>query len=171
MKCYIGIDPGKGGAIAVISNGNVVATTVMILTTKKKIDLTSMAEWIVAAIDGKKAIACVESVGAMPGQGVSGMFNFGYSVGAIHGILAALGIPRYIVSPVRWQKTVLGRTARKEVISKDGKPVRKKDETVAVDFVRSAYPSVSLLATDRSKKPHSGIADAICIARYAHINL
>jgi len=158
MKCYIGIDPGKGGAIAVISDGNVVATTVMILTTKKKIDLTSMTEWIADVTAVLQPIACVESVSAMPGQGVSGMFNFGYSVGAIHGILAALGIPRHVVSPIKWQRSVLGRTT-------------KGDKTVVVDFVRSAYPSVSLLATDRSRKPHSGIADSICIARYAYMNL
>jgi len=156
-KRCIGIDPGKGGGIAVMSNGNIITVTTMILATDKKIDLTSMSEWIVAAIDGGSAIACIEGVASMPGQGVSSMFSFGYSVGAIHGILAALGIPRHIVSPQKWQRSVLGRNT--------------KDKNVAIDYCRRVYPNVSLLPTERSRKPHNGIADAICICQYAYNNL
>jgi crossover junction endodeoxyribonuclease RuvC len=46
----------------------------------------------------------VEQVGAMPGQGVSSMFNFGHSCGTIMGILGALGIPHTMVTPQKWKK-------------------------------------------------------------------
>ena len=48
--------------------------------------------------------AYLELVGAMPGQGVSSMFNFGVTYGAIRGVLAALQIPMSVVTPVKWQR-------------------------------------------------------------------
>ena len=46
----------------------------------------------------------MEQVNAMPGQGVTSMFNFGQTFGAIKGICAALGLPIYFVRPAKWKK-------------------------------------------------------------------
>ena len=46
----------------------------------------------------------VEQVNAMPGQGVTSMFNFGQTFGAIKGVCAALGFPIYFVRPSKWKK-------------------------------------------------------------------
>ena len=46
----------------------------------------------------------VEKVNAMPGQGVTSMFNFGQTFGAIKGICAALGLPIFFVTPSKWKK-------------------------------------------------------------------
>jgi crossover junction endodeoxyribonuclease RuvC len=100
------------------------------------------------------SICYIEKVSAMPKQGVTSMFNFGFSTGAIHGIVATLGIPRYLVTPQRWKNNILVGT--------------KKDKEAAIDYCRRAFPSVTLLATEKSRKPHSGMADAICIALYAY---
>ena len=150
---YVGVDPGKNGGIAVICFGRVIGVTTMILSEKKTLDLTSIAEWIISVTSGTIPVACIEKVGAMPGQGVTSMFSFGFSTGAIHGIFAALGIPRHVVSPQTWKKIVLANTP--------------KDKEAAIDFCRRVYPYISLLPTKNCKKSHSGMADAICIARYA----
>lgn len=155
--CYIGVDPGTNGAIAVIVNKHVIATTTMILTSKKAIDLTAMTSWIMTMTCETMPIACIEKVSAMPGQGVTSMFTFGFNTGVMHGIFAALGIPRHVVTPQTWKKIILKDTPR--------------DKLAAIELCRRIYPDVSLLATERSKKPHSGIADAICIARYASLSL
>jgi crossover junction endodeoxyribonuclease RuvC len=157
---YIGVDPGKTGALAMIGNGKVIYTTVMMLM-GKDIDWTEMAHWIKLRLrypDGihPSVVACIEKVHAMPGQGVTSMFNFGFVTGGIHGVLGALDIPRYLVTPQAWKKEILAGTPR--------------DKEAAIDYVTRVYPGVSLLPTPRSTKPHSGIADAICIARYASLH-
>ena len=103
---------------------------------------------------GEDHVICyIENVSAMPKQGVVSMFNFGFSTGAIHGIMAAMSIPRHLVTPQAWKKLILSNT--------------EKDKKAAVDYCRRVYPDISLLATERSRKSHSGMADALCIARYA----
>ena len=157
MMLYIGVDPGKSGGIAIVTDrgsASVVAVTPMLIA-GREIDLTATAEWIDECIGDANATCYIEKVSAMPKQGVTSMFNFGFSTGAIHGIMATLGIPRHLVTPQRWKKIVLVNT--------------KKDKEAAIDFCRRSYPDVSLLATDRSWKAHSGMADAICIASYALI--
>ena len=60
----------------------------------------------------KPDIAIVEVVGAMPGQGVSSMFQFGRGVGMLEGCLAALEIPVTYISPQGWQKAVGARAGK-----------------------------------------------------------
>jgi crossover junction endodeoxyribonuclease RuvC len=157
---YIGIDPGKSGAIASIFRDRVTNTFVMPIS-GKTIDIDAIAAHLYKLIHMKSvatyngAIVCVEKVHAMPGQGTASMFSFGYSVGVIHGIVTTLEIPMYLVAPQTWKKEILSDT--------------KKDKDAAIAFCRRVYPDVSLLATERSKKSHSGIADAICLARYGSI--
>ena len=49
-------------------------------------------------------LACLEAVGARPGQGVSSVFSFGHSFGTISGVLAALKVPMELITPGRWKK-------------------------------------------------------------------
>lgn len=153
---YIGIDPGKSGGIAVIRFDKVVVTP-MILS-GKDIDVYEMTKWIKnETFMLKNTVACIEKVHAMPGQGVTSMFKFGFVTGVMHGILGALGIPIHLVTPQAWKKKILVGT--------------NKDKDAAADYCRKVYPKVSLLATERSRKPHSGIADSLCIARYASLTI
>ena len=108
----IGIDPGISGAICFMENSKIIEV----------IDMPSMAEGKKnkRQINGsqlynelqertkhlqKKDIAVVvERVSAMPGQGVTSMFNFGQSYGVIKGICSAMQLPIYFVSPSKWKK-------------------------------------------------------------------
>ena len=55
-------------------------------------------------IEGEEVSVVVEQVNAMPGQGVTSMFNFGQTFGAIKGVCAALELPIFFVRPSKWKK-------------------------------------------------------------------
>ena len=110
----IGVDPGISGALVLLdpatmrvwkwsdmptaeSNGKrTVSATLLALT---------IAEWAsLASATGRRLLAIVEEVGAMPGQGVTSMFSFGRSFGVILGVLAGTGVAIELVRPAIWKK-------------------------------------------------------------------
>ena len=108
----IGIDPVISGAICFFENGEI----------KDVIDMPNMAEGKknkkqingpqlfneldrrIQNIQKKNISVVVERVSAMPGQGVTSMFNFGQSFGVIKGICSAMQLPIYFISPSKWKK-------------------------------------------------------------------
>ena len=97
----IGIDPGITGAISILENKKVIEvyeTPTMIDGKKNKrqvngAQITNIIKEIIS--NNKEVVVAVEHVNAMPGQGVTSMFNFGQSFGVIKGICSALSIPIY----------------------------------------------------------------------------
>ena len=151
----LGIDPGITGAIYfnTVEGKIVVDMPIMAKTSGKgnqinPYELTSLLmQPPIDRLTGIKA-AYLESVHAMPGQGVSSVFSFGKSVGTIEGVLAALNIPLVMVTPQRWKKNA-------KLIGKDKDAAR----TLAIQL----YPELS----DRlSRKKDIGRADAILIAEF-----
>ena len=106
----IGIDPGLSGAIAVLENHIVKKIFDMPVMSegkknKRQLNSAQLVELIKQNIKNKEETAIVvEQVNAMPGQGVTSMFNFGQTFGAIKGICAALGLPIFFVRPAKWKK-------------------------------------------------------------------
>ena len=98
--------------------------------------------------DGEEVSVVVEQVNAMPGQGVTSMFNFGQTFGAIKGICAALGLPIFFVRPSKWKKHF-------ELINSS----KDSSRTKAIEM----YP---LLSAELSKKKDVNKSDAILIARF-----
>jgi crossover junction endodeoxyribonuclease RuvC len=96
----------------------------------------------------ENTIMIVEQVNAMPGQGVTSMFNFGQTFGAIKGICAAIGLPISFVRPAKWKKHF-------ELINSS----KDASRTKAIEM----YPSFS---EQLSKKKDVNKSDAILIARY-----
>ncbi len=96
----------------------------------------------------KEVIVVVEHVNAMPGQGVTSMFNFGQSFGVIKGICSALNLPIYFVRPTKWKKYF---------------NLIKTNKDASRTKVIEAYPEIS---SKLSRKKDSNKADAILIARY-----
>ena len=105
-----GIDPGLSGAIALLENNkvlDVIELPVMSEGKKNKRQLNSaqLSNFISKNVENIDTTAViVEQVNAMPGQGVTSMFNFGQTFGAIKGITAALNLPIYFVRPSKWKK-------------------------------------------------------------------
>ena len=107
----VGIDPGLTGAIAILDNKKVISLfdmPVMAEGKKNKMQLNS-AQLVNILSEYKKrkddeVSVVVEQVNAMPGQGVTSMFNFGQTFGAIKGVCAAMGLPIFFVRPSKWKK-------------------------------------------------------------------
>ena len=150
----IGIDPGLSGAIAVVQNNKVLAIYDMPVMAegkknKKQLNSAQLVNIIRENTGNEDEIAVVvEQVNAMPGQGVTSMFNFGQTFGAIKGICAALKLPIFFVRPSKWKKHF-------ELINSSKDSSRTK--------VIEMYPS---LANQLSKKKDVNKSDAILIARF-----
>lgn len=140
---YIGIDPGKDGALAMISD--VGAASVVVFDP----DIYKSA---LRAFPGQ-ARAVLEHVGAMPGQGVTSMFSFGENFGYIKGLLEAFEIPYELVRPQKWKKA-FGISGKNQ----------------SVEVCKRLFPGVSLRRTERCKKDHDGMAEALLMAEYARRN-
>lgn len=113
----IGIDPGLSGAFAVYSGDRLLHVEDLPVLefkrngkNKRDLDVSRLAKRIQGWAPSK---AIVEKVGAMPGQGVSSVFSFGKTYGAILGILGALEVPVDLVAPQVWKKK-LGVPAGKD---------------------------------------------------------
>ena len=106
----IGIDPGLSGAIAILEKNKVkdiFSIPVMPEGKKNKRQLNSaqLVKLLKNNINpDEETVIVVEQVNAMPGQGVTSMFNFGQTFGAIKGIAAALELPIFFVRPSKWKK-------------------------------------------------------------------
>ena len=150
----IGIDPGLSGAIAILENNKVLSlfdVPVMSEGKKNKRQLNSaqLVSLLKENISSDEEVAVVvEQVNAMPGQGVTSMFNFGQTFGAIKGVCAALALPIFFVRPSKWKKHF-------ELINSSKDSSRTK--------VIEMYPSLS---SQLSKKKDVNKSDAILIARY-----
>lgn len=144
---YIGIDPGKSGAMALISD--LVKRRVLV-----PFDETVYAKVLRDCIP-EETRAVIEHVGAMPGQGVTSMFNFGQNFGYIKGLLEAFQIPYELVRPQKWKKefSITG------------------DKNSSIEVCKRLFPDVSLRRTERCRKDDDGLAEALLIAEYARRHL
>jgi len=148
---YIGIDPGLSGAIAIIYPSQIEILPIPIAG--KEIDVSAIVHWLrTTQMDDFYPLAYIEKVSAFPGQGVSGMFKFGFVTGVLHGIFRTLEVPLYTVTPQAWKKEILAGT--------------DKSKQAAIDYCLRAYPNVELFRTKKSRTYDSGMADALCIAEY-----
>tara|TARA_B100002051_G_C16474060_1_gene504762 strand:- start:224 stop:718 length:495 start_codon:yes stop_codon:yes gene_type:complete len=150
----IGIDPGLSGAIAILENNKVEKIfdiPVMSEGKKNKRQLNSaqLVKLLNDHVSNKEETAIVvEHVTAMPGQGVTSMFNFGQTFGAIKGICAALGLPIFFVRPSKWKKHF-------DLINSS----KDASRTKAIEM----YPALS---DQLSRKKDVNKSDAILIARF-----
>ena len=150
----IGIDPGLSGAIAIIEDNKIKELFDMPVMpdgkkNKRQLNNALLVKLIKDNIKNlEDTVMVVEQVNAMPGQGVTSMFNFGQTFGAIKGICAALGLPIFFVRPAKWKKHF-------ELINSS----KDASRTKAIEM----YPSIS---EQLSKKKDVNKSDAILIARY-----
>jgi crossover junction endodeoxyribonuclease RuvC len=100
----VGIDPGASGAIVLLLDGEPIEWTempVMKVGSATRVNPAALAD-ILGTYEPTSVL--IEQVGAMPGQGVTSMFNFGHSCGTVMGVLGAMGIPYTLVTPQAWKK-------------------------------------------------------------------
>jgi len=152
----IGIDPGISGAICFFENGEVkdvidMPTMADGKKNKRQINSSQIFNEISTRIEHyslNNVQAVVEQVSAMPGQGVTSMFNFGQSFGVIKGICAAMQLPIFFVRPTKWKKHFDLINSQKDA-----------SRTKAIEM----FPKISSIL---SKKKDANKADAILIASF-----
>ena len=162
----LGIDPGVSGAICVLKEGKVIEiyempTMIDGKKNKRQVNGAEVTNIFLKELNSleqhekstdykleDKARVVVEQVSAMPGQGVTSMFNFGQSFGVIKGVCAALKLPIYFVRPVKWKKHF---------------NLIKTNKDASRTKVIEIFPHIS---SKISKKKDSNKADSILIAKY-----
>ena len=149
----VGIDTVISGSISILRDGNIsmvvdMPTMAEGTKSKKQINAAELANILTKENISHEDKVILESVSAMPGQGVTGMFSFGQSFGVIKGICSALTLPIYFIRPVKWKKhfNLIGS-------SKDA------SRTKATEL----FPNFS---NKMAKKKDANKADAILIGRY-----
>ena len=146
MSLFIGIDPGKSGAMAIVSTDTQPFVRVV------PFDEREYAEVLRFHTTYDTIGGCVvERVNAMPKQGVSSMFSFGENYGFIQGLLTAFNIPYELVMPRVWKKE-FGVTS---------------DKNTSIAVARRLFPDVSLMRTEKCRKEDNNIAEALLMSAFA----
>ena len=168
--CVVGIDPGLDGGVALIALGKLGEVGDMWVRTmptkpggtsasgrkNRDVDCVELANWIEATecmVDCKLQRVAVETVHAMPKQGVTSCFTFGKAYGCVLGVLGARRWPVLHVTPQIWKKAILGGLG--------------KEKSDSIRFAMALFPKEKFLATIGSRTPHDGMAEAVCLAEYA----
>ena len=153
----IGIDPGISGSICFFEDGKILEVIEMPVMTegkknKKQVNGAQIYNEFSERINRKdkdnEIRVVIEQVSAMPGQGVTSMFNFGQSFGILKGICSAMHLPVYYVRPAKWKKYFNLINSEKDA-----------SRTRAIEI----FPYFS---SQLSKKKDSNKADAILIASF-----
>ena len=152
----IGIDPGISGSICFLDNGKILDVIEMPIMNegkknKKQVNGAQIYNEISKKINSNpetKTRVVIEHVTAMPGQGVTSMFNFGQSFGVLKGICSAMRLPMFFVRPARWKRYYNLINSEKDA-----------SRTRAIEI----FPNFS---SQLSKKKDSNKADAILIASF-----
>ena len=152
----IGIDPGVSGSICFFKDGKILDVIEMPIMNegkknKKQVNGAQIYNEIIKGIDktsGTRTRVVIEHVTAMPGQGVTSMFNFGQSFGILKGVCSAMRLPMFFVRPAKWKKYYNLINSEKDA-----------SRTRAIEI----FPNFS---SQLSKKKDSNKADAILIASF-----
>ena len=152
----IGIDPGISGSICFFENGKIIDVVEMPTMTegkknKRQVNGAQVYNEILKRTnksENHNVRVVIEQVSAMPGQGVTSMFNFGQSFGILKGICSAMQLPLYFVRPAKWKKYFGLINSEKDA-----------SRTKAIEM----FPYYS---SNLSKKKDSNKADAILIASF-----
>ena len=154
----IGIDPGISGSICFLDDWKILDVIEMPIMTdgkknKKQVNGSQVYNEIskrIKQFEKNQIRVVIEHVSAMPGQGVTSMFNFGQSFGILKGICTAMQLPMYFVRPAKWKKYFNLLNSEKDA-----------SRTRAIEI----FPYFS---SQLSRKKDSNKADAILIASFYH---
>lgn len=149
MSIYIGLDPGKKGAMAIIGYSHETGETYMC-----KIIPYDPQEYIKVLKQYNNATVCIEQVHSISKQGIASSFTFGSMYGWLLGVLDAIGVSYQTVSPQKWKKH-FGLNS---------------DKAKSVEVCKHLLPQADLRRTDRCRKDDDGMAEAALLAIYAKRN-
>lgn len=108
----VGIDPGLGGAIGILNNGEYQSLFDMPTvikggsgSVKYEVSSAAIKGFLRAEIGAMEACnGIIERVNSRPGQAASTTFSLGDSFGSARAVFACCGIPYRDVTPAKWKK-------------------------------------------------------------------
>lgn len=171
----IGMDPGKNGAIVLILRDGRVLKKEIFPLIGKELDIIGVNKNFMEYKD-RIVHAYLEQIHAIFGASAGSTFTFGRVYGMLESLLVGHGIAYTLVQPKIWQKVIFNGIPemRKpgKMDKKTGKTRKGRVDTKAMALLASKrlFPSVDLRPTERSKKPHDGLCDALLIAEYGRRN-
>jgi hypothetical protein len=168
IRPVLGIDPGKGGALALLLPNLTVPAFYVVETigkgTKSRVDYDALNRWwegpaMDAIIEAglTKPLACFETVSSMPSDSAKSAFSFGRALGAVEMFVETHGLPRTEMLPRDWQNVLLRGLPRSTY-------KQRKDSATLV--ARDLFPS---LREPLRLARNQGVADAALIAHAAQL--
>ncbi len=152
---YIGIDPGKTGAIAAIEQDNLRFAFTFSNWKDMNRETTGLPDCFI----------CIEKLWGMPLRGCQGNFALGENYGAWKALLEMKQLPFIEAAPATWQPKILNTSKKKS----------KETKILSLQYVNKRYPALNLpMKTAKDISQNCGVSDAICLALYAravHTNL
>lgn len=164
MMIYVGIDPGAKGGIVAIEDNEVIAKHTMPLNADGTINnkmLASVLKSLIYDDDRVNTRFGLEKVHSLFGMSAKSNFSFGQNFQACISALDIVGASWEFIQPKTWQKDIF--EGMNEIKNSKGKRDTKKMALMACERM---HPDVDLRPTERSKKFHDGLVDALCIAEY-----
>ena len=147
MSIYIGLDPGKKGAMAIMGYSNTTGERYMM-----KIIPFDPQEYIKTLKQFNGATVCIEQVHSLPREGVKSVWSFGQTYGWLLGVMDAVGLSYQTVPPNLWKKDFsLLRTEKKQ----------------SIEVCKRLFPGIELRRTDKCRTDDDNMADAALICEYA----
>lgn len=170
-KIFVGIDPGKDGAIVVLSESGTVLRKHTIPKIGKEVDEAELANIFRGWIGGGVTVV-LEDVHALFGSGAGATFAFGDICGFIRGLLVGYRVPFVKVQPKKWQSVMFEGVPEIIKPMKEGQKRKIRDtKAMALIAAKRLFPDVDLRMSERAKNPHDGIVDALLMAEYARRKL
>lgn len=148
-KIYLGIDPGKQGALALLSSSGEVLDLLDMpyLEKEKTLDVLTLADFLKRLLEKGSLFCFLEKCQYTPHIKGSGAFTFGKTVGATETVLQVLGVPHQLVRPQEWKKNY---------------SLINADKTASITLAKRLFPAVQ----DKLLKSKDGRAEALLIAEY-----
>lgn len=149
FNCFIGVDPGKSGALMALGSDRSIWAQALMGTLQDTIDFFLM-------FSESRVFVMIEKAQAMPKNGSVAMFNYGQGFGEILGALAALKLPYAMVPPRTWTAQMCA-----------GIPQSMKPKDRAARAVEQLFPGINFGKT--TKLQREGLHDALLISEYARL--
>lgn len=145
-------DPGLSGAMAVINDHGILMEPFPVIG--GFLNLSAISAWASSnlTLDTR---AYLEHVHAVYGSSAAGTFTFGRGMGSLEGLLTGLGISYELVQPKTWQREIHRGI--------EGKLTAKEKSRMAAARL---FPQYDFRASEKCRKPHDGMIDAVLIAEY-----
>ena len=147
MSIYIGLDPDKKGAMAIMGYSNTTGERYMM-----KIIPFDPQEYIKTLKQFNGATVCIEQVHSLPREGVKSVWSFGQTYGWLLGVLDAVGLSYQTVPPNLWKKDF---------------SLLRADKKQSIEVCKRLFPGVELRRTDKCRTDDDNMADAALICEYA----